>query len=735
MKSSPSLLVSLVVAATIFVAGPVATTTFAADEPGSPQIDVAGVPASGYWIDVPADLGAGVDALVARLNRLAETTRRGDRNTVLLRLQSAQDGDITRFEDALKVARAIAQPELRPLKVVAWIDGDVVGHRLLIALASEQILISSAGSWGDVDDAQAATDEPLRLTYESIARRRGLVSPAIVTAMLDPAVELVMLATVDGQQVLASGENLADRRDQSQVLSEQSWKPSGSALRLGAKRLRDARVAAGVVDSIDEAADLLDMAELVGGESVANLETPRGALVEINGSVSRNRARRWQSNLTSALDSGEVNTWLVKIDSSGGNIDTSMGLAASFGLPQPPLQTVAGFIELEARGDAAIFAMACRPLMMSPDSTLGGPGSQVVGDEALQRHEELIDKIAATTRRPPALMRALLNPELEVYRYTDRQTGRTRYATAAEVDAEESGADDAGDVPANDADKRWQRGERIEMAQGLSPAQAIALGLADAEVDSLAQAASRIGLEGIPPELVDRPIVRFVERLGRSNSLMFVLLMIGFFTLSAEAGAPGIGVSGFISMLCFAMYFWMKFLAGTAEWLELVAVALGLVFIAIEIFVVPGFGVFGVGGLVLVVFGVVLMSQTFVIPQNSYQLEVLTRGIWIALGSLMGLVAGFAMIRSMMPHVPLLNQLVMESSDAETIDRQERLSDYRHLAGQIGVATTVLRPAGKARFGDCVVAVVSDGSPLEAGDAVRVREVLGNRIVVEAIES
>ena len=47
--------------------------------------------------------------------------------------------------------------------------------------------------------------------------------------------------------------------------------------------------------------------------------------------------------------------------------------------------------------------------------------------------------------------------------------------------------------------------------------------------------------------------------------------------------APGLGVPGFIAITCFALFFWMKFPAGTAEWLELIAFTLGLLCIGIEI--------------------------------------------------------------------------------------------------------------------------------------------------------
>ena len=371
-------------------------------------------------------------------------------------------------------------------------------------------------------------------------------------------------------------------------------------------------------------------------------------------------------------------------------------------------------------------AIACKPLLMSPDSTLGGPGSDAMGGGDVARHDEVIALIAKETGRPEALIRGLLNPELEVYRFTSRKTGRVRYATEQEL---VRGAEDP-DVERD----RWERGEQIGLSEGLTAEEAIALGLADGRADSLESAARRVGLSGVPPPVSDRDLIRFVEKIGRSNTLAFILLFIGFITLSSEASAPGLGIPGFISMLCFAFFFWIKFLAGTAEWLELVAFVLGIVCIGIELFVIPGFGVFGIGGLVLTMLGVVLMSQTFVIPRNTYQLEVLTQGVWIALGGLVGMVAGFLVIRAMMPHVPLFRGLVMETPQAELAGVGEQLADYAHLEGAQGVATTPLRPSGKARFGEDMVAVVSDGTAISPGDAIRVVEVRGNRIVVEAVE-
>jgi membrane-bound serine protease (ClpP class) len=123
-----------------------------------------------------------------------------------------------------------------------------------------------------------------------------------------------------------------------------------------------------------------------------------------------------------------------------------------------------------------------------------------------------------------------------------------------------------------------------------------------------------------------------------------------------------------------------------------------------------------------------------VVPRNVYQIEVLSRGIWVALGGAAGLVGGFIAMRMMLPHVPMLRGLVMEPVDQEVLEESEKLGDYSHLLGKTGKATTPLRPSGKARFGDQVVQVVSDGTVIAAGDPVRVCEVHATKVVVEPVE-
>lgn len=691
---------------------------------------------SGILLDVPIPLTSGeASALLARLGELVQSVDAGQRQTVVLRFAGtvSAEGELdgqsaaeTEFEDALRVARAVTSPDLRRLRIVSFVAGPLGGHLLLPVMASERAVMAARGSLHSATDEG---DETVVLSYRAIAKRRGLFPPAVVAALTDSGSELALVTKTDGGQELLSGDELDKVRSEGSVLSEDVVKVAGQVARLDAEQLRDARIVSDVLpvaggDSVLDALALrLDLAELRnGGQREAGGVTV-AVMLELVGSISSSKSRRWQSNLNATISRDDVDAWLIAIDSDGGDLNESAGLATWFSSPPAPLRTVAGVVQREARGDAALIALACDPLFMLPDATLGGAGADAMDAVDVAAHREFIQAIAQKTNRSAGLIAGLLDRSAEVFAFTNKKTGRIRYTTEADllVTAEDPGLEL----------ERWRRGEMIDLSDGLSAARAAELGLVDGQVSSVLAASRKLGLSEVPKTVDDRAIVRWVERIGERQGLAFFALVIGFMMLSSEASAPGIGVPGFAALCCFAFFFWTQYLAGTAEWLELLAFVLGLACIAVELFVLPGFGVFGIGGLVLTLLGIVLMSQTFVLPRNVYQVEVLTRSIWIALGGLASTIAGFFLVRQFLPHVPILRNLVMEQGDVARIEASERLADFGYLRGQVGATTTPLRPAGKARFGNEIVAVVSDGTSIESGHSVRVIEVKGNRIVVE----
>ena len=179
---------------------------------------------------------------------------------------------------------------------------------------------------------------------------------------------------------------------------------------------------------------------------------------------------------------------------------------------------------------------------------------------------------------------------------------------------------------------------------------------------------------------------------------MAVLIFLGGLGIYIELHAPGLGIGAFMAVVAFALFFWSHFLEGTAGWLEVTLFVTGCICLLTEIFVLPGFVVFGLGGGVLILTSIVLASQTFFIPQNEYQLARLQISLLALTFSVGGLIGAIWVLNHWLPHAPVLQHVFLappEGEEAEIISRREMLVDLDNLLGAVGVATTPLGPAAR----------------------------------------
>jgi membrane-bound ClpP family serine protease len=211
-------------------------------------------------------------------------------------------------------------------------------------------------------------------------------------------------------------------------------------------------------------------------------------------------------------------------------------------------------------------------------------------------------------------------------------------------------------------------------------------------------------------------------------------LFVGLFALVFEMSTPGVGVPGFVAIVSFVVFFWAQVLHGTAGWLEILLFVAGITCVAIEIFALPGTGVFGVGGALMVIVSIILASQTFIFPSNDYQLRQFPLSLIMVAAGVMGGMASVFVIRRFLPDTPYFNRMLLQpprAEEREAISHREALAHFEHLAGKRGLTTTPLVPAGKAQFGDELVDVVSTGGELiPKGSPIIVEEIVGSRVVV-----
>jgi membrane-bound serine protease (ClpP class) len=162
---------------------------------------------------------------------------------------------------------------------------------------------------------------------------------------------------------------------------------------------------------------------------------------------------------------------------------------------------------------------------------------------------------------------------------------------------------------------------------------------------------------------------------------------------------------------------------GMAAWLPVLMVVAGLLFLAVEVFLIPGHGVAALLGLLAVLAGVVLSLMGPVPGPADVAIAV---GAVVSSLTLVG-VAAWGLYSRMRVGDPLLGGMLRRDEGyIAALPRPE-------LEGLEGIALTDLRPAGTAEIAGERLDVVSEAGWITAGSPVRVLRAEGYRHVVRGV--
>ena len=158
----------------------------------------------------------------------------------------------------------------------------------------------------------------------------------------------------------------------------------------------------------------------------------------------------------------------------------------------------------------------------------------------------------------------------------------------------------------------------------------------------------------------------------------------------------------------------------------------------VEIFVIPGFGVTGVAGILCCVAALLAMlipnaPTELPWPQTEGAWEMLKTGVLWMMAAFVAATVTAAALARFLPKVPIAGRLVLaapEGSLTAPTTEDAPILDVR--PGQVGEVTQTCRPVGKVRIGGRLVDAIADGAFIEAGAEVVVLRNEGNRVVIEA---
>lgn len=196
------------------------------------------------------------------------------------------------------------------------------------------------------------------------------------------------------------------------------------------------------------------------------------------------------------------------------------------------------------------------------------------------------------------------------------------------------------------------------------------------------------------------------------QSLLIMLIIGGIYF---EMQTPGIGFPLATSVVAAVLYFAPLYIDGLAQSMEILAFLLGLLLLLVEIFVIPGFGIAGISGIVLIVGGLTLSllgNRDF----DFQQVSAADSGR-AALTVLVGLGIGFALILWLSHKIGSKGPLRRVALNA---DLGEAISSPTHqeLIGKEGIAQTVLRPSGKVQIEGQIYDGISESGFVEKGEPI-----------------
>ena len=346
------------------------------------------------------------------------------------------------------------------------------------------------------------------------------------------------------------------------------------------------------------------------------------------------------------------------------------------------------YININAASAGALISIACDSIYMNPAATIGAATvvdaqGEVQADKYQSYMRAMMRATAEATGRDPRIAEAMVDERLRI-----------------------KGISDSGQVLTFTASEAMMH----RYCQGIYP-----------DADAALQA---LGLDQsfqIKQELktIDK-IIHFLVNPFVSGILIMMIIGGIYFELQT----PGIGFALGVAVLGCLLYFAPHYLEGLASHWEILVFLIGLVCIALEIFVIPGFGVAGISGIFLVCAGLTLalvdnwgLHFSLVNP-----LKLLEAAAVVVVSTVITLIIGYKLSLRLFGRRVRGRALALDSEQKkeEGFVSVAGLAEYQALAGREAIAESVLRPAGKISIDGRLYDAMSESGFIEKGGKVKI---------------
>ena len=405
----------------------------------------------------------------------------------------------------------------------------------------------------------------------------------------------------------------------------------------------------------------------------AQKENKRILLAEVKSNIDP-RTNRYTKLLIDEAKNENYDIIVIEMDTYGGAVNDADDIRTRILDFEKPIYV---WINKDAASAGALISIACDSIYMSSGASIGA-ATVVTGDgaQAPDKYQSYMRSIMRSTAeakgRDPKIAEAMVDEDIKV-------------------------------------DSISQEGKVITF----STKEAIEYGFCDAELNSVDEIMERQGIENYEITKFELGSAENIISIFLNPIVSSILILLIMGGLYFELQTPGVGFPIIASIIALILYLTPYYLNGVAENWEIVLFFLGIILIVVEVFVIPGFGIFGVSGLIISVSSLILIMLnndmfdfTFVISRDimnaslSVLISVFAFGILILFGGLR-----FTNSKA------FKNISLDETQDSSMGYISNKYPD--NLVGKIGKAYTVLRPSGKIIIDEEIYDATSSGGFIE----------------------
>ncbi len=345
------------------------------------------------------------------------------------------------------------------------------------------------------------------------------------------------------------------------------------------------------------------------------------------------------------------------------------------------------FINKNAASAGALISIACDKIYMAPGANIGaatvvnGMDGEKAPDKYQSYMRSMMRATAETNGRDPKIAEAMVDESLEV-----------------------EGISSAGQVIT------------------FTTKEAIQHGFCEGQASSIEKILADNGITDYQLTRYEPSSLEGIIHFFLNPAISGILILIILGGIYFELQTPGVGFPLFAAVLAAMLYFVPYYLTGLAAHWEIVLFLVGILLIAAEIFVIPGFGVAGILGILATLSALVLVMLNndfldFTFVSSDALIYSLTSILGASLGTIVLMFVGASHLSS--GNSVLLRRVALQNT-LQTDEGFTSSTLSNELIGCQGIAYTVLRPSGKIQIAGQIYDASTQGDYVERGEFVEV---------------